>query len=225
MAKSMNISGARVTATFVIAGSLSITPLLSQMTGSRAILLAMGMNVKKMMQYEWKQRVTVIHRGKPAEPMISQVRFDSTGQMQRTVISAPQQKEMGGIRGKIAAGVKENVKGIMELAGRYNKPQQMMEAIKKADISQGSGTTRLVASNLIQPTDSMTMLINPATHLANHVDIRTTYEGSPMTIAQDYSPVPDGPNVMRNMKVSVPQKQIDVNVESYDFVRQSASNF
>jgi len=218
----MTISRKRVASLVVIAGSLAVTPLLSEMTSSRTILLAMGMNVKKMMHYEWKQRVTVIHRGKPSEPMVDQIRFDSAGQMQRTVISAPQQKEMGGIRGKIAAGVKENVKGIMELAGRYNKPQQMMEAIKKADISQGPGTTRLVASNLIQPTDSMTMLVNPATHLANHVDIRTTYEGSPMTVAQDYSPVPDGPNVMRTMKVSVPQKQIDVNVESYDFVRQTA---
>ena len=32
----------------------------------------------------------------------------------------------------------------------------------------------------------MTMLLDPATHHARHIDIRTTYDGSPMTIAQDY---------------------------------------
>ena len=219
-------------ATFALSGKtiaallmISATPLVAEMAASRTILLAMGMNVKQMMQYEWKQRVTVVRRGTPSEPLIDQVRFDSSGQMQRTTLSAPQQKQMGGIRGRVAAGVKENVKDIMELAGSYNKPQQMIAAVKKAEISQGvgGGTTRLQASNLIQPADSMTMLVNSATHLASHVDIRTSYEGSPMTIAQDYGALPDGPNVMKSMRVSVPQKGLAVNVDSYDFVRQSAS--
>ena len=220
----MKTPGKRVASLLAVGAVISITPLLAEMANSRIILLAMGMNVKQMVQYEWKQRATVIRKGTPSEPMVDQVRFDSSGQMQRTTISAPQQKQMGGIRGRVAAGVKENVKDIMELAGSYNKPQQMMAAVKKAEISPGpSGMTRLQAGNLIQSTDSMTMLVNSATHLASHLDIRTTYEGGPMTIAQDYSPVPDGPNVMKNMRVSVPQKGLVVNVDSYDFVRQSAS--
>jgi hypothetical protein len=68
----------------------------------------------------------------------------------------------------------------------------------------------------------MTMLLNSTTHLATHLDITTDCDGGPMTIAQDYSPLPGGPNVMRNMKVSVPQKNIVVNVESYDYTHQSA---
>ncbi|MFZ0591018.1 MAG: hypothetical protein WAM39_11075 [Bryobacteraceae bacterium] len=133
---------------------------------------------------------------------------------------------MRGFRAKIAAGVKENVKDIMELASSYNKPQQMMEAVKKAQISPtpGGGPIRLQANALIKPTDAMTMLLNSTTHLATHLDITTDYDGGPMTIAQDYSPIPGGPNVMRNMKVSVPQKDIAVNVESYDYTHQSAQN-
>ncbi|HEX4169538.1 MAG TPA: hypothetical protein VHZ55_29090 [Bryobacteraceae bacterium] len=210
---------------FVIGASLSIAPLFAQMMGNRAILLAMGMNAKKVVQYEWKQRVTVIRKGNPSEPMIDQVRFDSTGQMQRTPISVPPQKQMSGIRGRVAANVKENVKGIMELAGAYNKPQQMMSAVQKAQVSRapGGGMTELRASSLIQPSDSMTMLLNSATHLASHIDIRTTYHGDPMTIAQDYSELPDGPNVMKSMRVSVPRKDLAVNVDSYDFARQSAA--
>jgi hypothetical protein len=69
----------------------------------------------------------------------------------------------------------------------------------------------------------MTMLVNGATKLAKHIDIRTDYEGDPMTIAQDYAPVPGGPNVMKSMKVSVPRKNLVVNVDSYDFVEQSAA--
>ncbi len=192
---------------------------------NRALLLAMAMNAKRVVQYEWKQRITVIRRGKPSEPIISQIRFDSSGQMQRTTVSAPPQKQMGGIRGRVAAGVKEDVKDIMQLAGQYNKPQQMVEAVKKSQISQGPGasTTRLQAGGLIKPTDSMTMLVDSTTHLATHVDITTDYEGGPMTIAQDYAPVPGGPNMMKSMKVSVPQKNLVVNVDSYDFTRQTAA--
>ncbi len=206
--------------------SISISQLFAQTPATTDNLLAaMATNAKRVVQYEWKQRVTVIRKGKPAEPIINQIRFDSSGQMQRTTISA-QQKQMGGIRGKIAAEVKEDVKDIMQLAGSYNKPEQMMEAVKKAQISQpaGAGTVRLQASALIKPTDSMTMLVSSGSHLATHVDIRTDYEGGPMTIAQDYSPIPDGPNIMKTMKVSVPRKEIVVNVDSYEFTRQSASS-
>jgi hypothetical protein len=192
---------------------------------SRKLLLPMAVNAKRMMHYEWKQRITVVRKGQPSQPVINQVRFDSTGQMQRTTLSAPEQKQMRGLRGRVAAGVKEDVKQIMELAGSYNKPQQMMEAVKKAQISQApdGDTIRVQANNLIKPSDSMTMLVNAATHLAKHIDISTDYEGDPMTIAQDYAPVPGGPNVMKSMKVSVPRKNLVVNVDSYDFVEQSAA--
>ena len=220
----MNKASKKVVSVAVLAASIFLAPVIAEVDASRAILLAMAMNVKQMVQYEWKQRITVTRKGNPTEPIIDQIRFDSTGQMQRTTISAPGQKQLGGIRGRVTANVKENVKGIMELTGRYNKPQQMAAAVKKAQLSQipGTDTTQLEAANLLQPADSMTMVVNSRTHLAKHVDIRTEYEGSPMTIAQDYSPLPDGPNVMKSMKVGVPAKGLAVKIDSYDFSRQSA---
>ncbi len=203
-----------------------LLPIFGQMrpAGGRALLLAMAANAKRVVQYDWKQRITVVRKGNPSQPIIDQVHFDSTGQMQRTTISAPEQKDMKGIRGRIAAGVKQDVKGIMQLAGQYNKPQQMVEAVKKAQISQspGAGTIRLEASDLIQPADAMTMLVNSTTHLATHVDIKTEYEGGPMTIAQDYGPIPNGPNMMKTMRVSAPAKGLVITVESYDYTQQAA---
>ncbi|MFL6352006.1 MAG: hypothetical protein ACJ74Z_09175 [Bryobacteraceae bacterium] len=211
-------------ALYLIGSAVWMSTVLAQSSvDTRKMLIPMAANAKQMMRYEWKQRITVIRKGQPSEPVINQVRFDSNGQMQRTTISAPEQNQMHGLRGRVAAGVKEDVKQIMELAGSYNKPQQMVDAIKKAQISAAPGGTIRVQSNgLIKPTDSMTMLANPTTHLAKHIDINTDYDGDPMTIAQDYSPVPGGPNVMKSMKVSVPGKNLVVKVDSYDFVQQSA---
>jgi hypothetical protein len=204
--------------------SISTIPLFAQTSGmSSTLLLAMGANAKRVVQYEWKQRITVIRKGKPSQPVIDQVSFDSAGQMQRTTISAPE-PETGGIRGRIAAGVKQDVKEVMHLAARYNKPQQMIEAVEKGRISQSpnASTIRLEANDLIKPGDALTMLINSKTHLATHVDIKTDYDGGPMTISQDYGQLPNGPNVMKSMKVSVPKKDIVVNAESYDYIQQTA---
>jgi hypothetical protein len=212
---------------FVVLGvAVPVTTLLAEPPATtRTLLVAMAMNAKQVMQYEWKQRITVVRRGKPSEPVIDQIRFDSNGQMQRTTISAPEQKQMGGIRGRIAAGVKEDVKNIMRLAGQYNRPQQMADAVKKAQIAPAPGgkALRLQASEIIKPADSMTMFVNSMTHLPTHVDINTSYEGGPMTIAQDYMSTPNGPNMMKSMKVSVPHKNLLVNVDSYDYMRQSTS--
>jgi hypothetical protein len=182
----------------------------------------MAANTKRMTEYQWKQRITVTRKGKPAQPIIDQISFEPGGGMQRTTISAPQ--EMGGIRGRIAEGVRQNVKEIMELVGRYNKPQQMVTAISGAQMTKnsGDGTIRLQSNGLIQPSDSMTMIVDGTTHLAKHVQIATNYDGSPMSVSQDYGPIPGGPNVMKVIKVSVPQKELLIDVASYDFVQQAA---
>jgi hypothetical protein len=195
---------------------------LAQAPGSRMILLAMARNVKELTSYEWKQKVTVYRKGNPSEPMIEQVRFEG-GQMQRTTISAPPEKKMGGIRGKIAENVKDNVKEIMQVAASYNKPQQMIEAVQKAQITPGAGgPTRLDTRDVVKPGDHMTILIDPQTHLTKHIDINSSYQGGPITIAEDYGPIPGGPNAMRTMRVTAPSKELAINVDSYDYVRQSA---
>jgi hypothetical protein len=218
MKRSSKVAGA-----LLVFGSLAfLLPVIGgqTQTAARGLLLAMAANAKRVVQYDWKQRITVIRKGRPSEPVIDQVHFDSSGKMQRSTISAPEQK--GGIRGRIAAGVKEDVKGIMELVGQYNKPQQMVEAVQKAQTSPSStpGTLRLQASGLIQPTDAMTMLVDSTTHLARHVDIKTDYQGGPLTVAQDYGPIPNGPNMMKTMRVSAPSKDLVITVDSYDFMQQ-----
>jgi hypothetical protein len=221
----MNYWRVRVLSIAVLATATCMGDLLAQMApASGRLLAAMAMNAKQMKEYEWKQRVTVFRKGKPTEPIIDQVRFDSSGKMERTTISAPAEQPSGGIRGRIAANTKSEVKGIMELVGQYNKPQQIVDTVRKGTISESGSEIRVEANSLIQPTDSLTMLVDPTTHHARHIDIRTAYDGSPMTIAQDYSPIPEGPNMMKTMKVSVPQKGLAINIDSYDFVRQTAGN-
>lgn len=201
--------------------ALSI-PLLAQVSGTNGkVLLAMAENAKKVMQYEWKQSITVTRKGKPATPVIDQVSFDSSGKMQRSTLSAAP-KQMSGLRGKIEANVKTTVKEMMELAASYNKPQQIAAFVKQAQSTRNSGgsATQLAARNVVKNGDSMTMLLDPVTHLATQVNINTDCDGGPMTVAESYSPIPGGPNMMRTMKVSAARKDLAVDVSSYDFAQQ-----
>lgn len=187
------------------------------------VLAAMARNARSIVQYSWKQRITVIRKGSPTEPVIDQIRFDSTGQMERTTISGPDPSQMHGLRGKIAAGVRENVQQILALVARYNKPQQMAATIRKAQQSEASGSIQFKASGVLESGDSMTILVDAATQLAKHVDISTTYDGGPVTVAQDYAAIPNGPNAMQIMKVSAPPKDLAITVESYDYAHQTAT--
>ena len=180
--------------------------------------MAMGANGKQMVSYRWKQKVTVVRKGNPLDPMIEEFGFDATGQLQRMTLVKPQEKRMGPIRARKAAEVKESVQEVMQLARQYSSPQQLIQAIQKGEIWEGQGRLRVQARALILPLDEMMMTVNSGTFLATRIDFKTQYEGSPVAIAVDYDNLPNGPSIMTRMTVQIPKEDILVNVESFDFV-------
>jgi hypothetical protein len=91
----MNHSRQSITSLLACGVLISTASLVAQTpVTSNAILLAMATNTKQLLQYEWKQRITVVRKGNPTQPVIDQIRFGADGQMQRTTISAPEQKEI-----------------------------------------------------------------------------------------------------------------------------------
>jgi hypothetical protein len=201
----------------VIAGSL-----LAQSQKTQALLMAMSANTKQMAPYQWKQKITVIRKGAPLEPMIEELRFDASGQLQRTTLVKPEEKKMGPLRARKAAEVKDSVQEVMGLARSYAHPRQLGQAIQKGDIWEGPGNLRVQARSLILPADEMTMVVNAKTYLATRVDFKTEHNGGPVAIAIDYEQLPNGPSMMGRMTVQIPKEDIIVNVESYGFVRLAA---
>ncbi len=65
----------------------------------------------------------------------------------------------------------------------------------------------------------MTLAINPTNFLTTRVDVKTRHEGDPVHVVISYEQLPTGPNMMRRMTVQMPEEDIVVNVESFDFVR------
>jgi hypothetical protein len=206
-----------------------IAPLLAgalfgQASTKQALLMALGANGKQMAAFQWKQKITVIRKGKALDPMIEELRFDATGQLQRMTIAKPEEKRMGPLRARKAADTKESIQEVMQLARRYASPQQLSQAIQKGDVWEGEGRLRVEARAVLLPVDQMTMAVNASTYLATRIDFKTQYEGSPVAIAINYEQFPNGPSMMTRMTVQIPNEDITVNVESFDFVRLAGPN-
>jgi hypothetical protein len=183
------------------------------------LLMAFGANGKQMVSYQWKQSTTVIRKGNPAAVQIEEVRFDAAGQPQRITLARPGEKRMGPLMARKAAAIKDDVQDVMRLAGRYANPQELAAAIRKGEIWEGQGVLRVHAQSVLLPGDEMNMTVNGATYLPVHVEFNTRYEGGPVAIAIDYQQLSNGPSLMARMIVRIPQDDIVVNVDSYDFVR------
>ena len=202
---------------------LTAGPLAAQQPASQALLMAMSANGKQMMSYRWKQKITVIRRGNPSEPMIEEVRLDASGQPHRITLARPEEKRMGPLRARKAAEIKESIQEVMQLAGRYAAPPQIAGAIRKGEVWEGPGRLRVQSRAVVLPMDDMTILVNSASYLATRIDINTQHDGAPVTIAIDYEQAPGGPSMMSRMTVRIPKDGIVVDVESFDFVRLAGS--
>ena len=114
-----------------------------QASTKQALLMGMGANGKQMASFQWKQKTTVVRKGKPLDPMLEELRFDATGQLQRMTIVKPEEKRMGPLRARKAAETKESVQEVMQLARRYASPQQLSQAIQKGEVWEGQGRLRV----------------------------------------------------------------------------------
>lgn len=202
---------------------LLASTLLAQTPAKQAILMAMGANGKQVVAYQWKQKITVIRKGTPLEPVIEEIRFDATGQPRRMTLVQPREEKMGPLRAKKKAEVKETIQEVMQLARVYASPQKLKEAIQKGEVWDGPNTLRVQARALIHPMDDVTLTISKSSFLATRLDCKTQHEGDPIAISIDYDQLPNGPSIMARMTVQLPNDSIVVNVTSFDFQRLVAA--
>jgi hypothetical protein len=135
-------------------------------THAQNALMAMSANGKQMMPFQWKQRIVVMRKGTPSATMIEELRFDATGQLQKTALSRPEEKRMGPLRARKVAEVKDTIQEVMQLAGRYASPQQLSQAIQKGEIWEGHGALRVQSRS--DPADGRDDNTRQRGHLSGH---------------------------------------------------------
>jgi hypothetical protein len=192
-------------------------------------------NAQALRQYSWKSRTEIKLKGESKNVKLEQVRYDLNGKLQKTPIGGPPPQAaapaQGGRGGRLKKKVIENKKeefgemmqGLGQLVASYGQlpPEKLQAFAANATKGRGEGamqgTAQIQGVNVLQPGDSMTLWIDPASQMMRRVEIKTIYDKKPATLVAEYRSVPNGPTYMARAVLSYPEKNVELTVDNYDY--------
>ena len=187
-------------------------------------------NAALMRQYSWTSRTEVIDQGQVKDLRIDTVNYGPDGQLQRSTMndqSAP--LPMGFLRRRIAEIERQKVEqylgGLRGLLEQYTLPtagnvQDFMNRAK-ATGPDASGLFEMTGQNVISPGDTFTLFVDPATRHPRKVQVSTTFQGDPVSLTATFKTLPTGLNHVAYAEVTVPAKQLSVQVQNFDYNRSN----
>jgi hypothetical protein len=181
--------------------------------------------------YEWKSRMEVQKDGETKKVQLSQMHYDSAGNVQKTVISSTPEPDMPkfGIRrlvGKKKLGdFKEKLEELGALAQSYSQlsPDTMQRFMTNATITPEMTAQhkliRIEGRSVLQPNDVMTIFIDAGSRKQRRVEIQTSLDGKPVQIISAFQDLPQGPTYMGRSEVSYEGNSLVIITENFDYAR------
>ncbi len=189
------------------------------------IKAASAKNKQALMSYNWTEQVTISLKGEVKKVQHYQVRLGPDGKPQKTSLDPPADAAPSGGRLKqhIVAKKKEEYTDYAEsmkaLAQQYVPPDGalLQQAYVQGNITLGTApgnpdTVQLVVHNYLKPQDSMTLIFDKVQKALLAVQI-ASYMDDPkdaMTLAVQFSPLPDGTNHVASVVMNGVSKQLNI---------------
>jgi len=219
------------TASVTITGLLCAGSAMVMAQGSADIGQRMSQNVQMLRNYSWKMRTELKMGGESKVTSLFQIRFDVSGQMQKTLISAPPEpKKARGIKGKKIKQKQEEMKALVEALSKtamayiLPKPDQFQRFLQTANTWQGQGGTggsmRVEGKSFAKPGDHVNLYVNSTTKDFQKMSETTDLEGNPVQIQADYRSMQNGPTYLAKMTLDYPEAGVQLIVENFDYMRQ-----
>ena len=182
-------------------------------------------NAELMQKYAWKMRVQLTYKGEDKPAQLYQMNYVN-GQLQKTLLSAPP-AETGrkhGIKHRIKEKKIDEFKDwaaqLTDLVKRYMAPTPgtMMDFYSSATFSPvPSGNVRATDIGFIQPGDTATYWIDPATKQPVNYAFVTSLQGDPVNCTVQFGQVPGGPQYASTIKISVPAKEVVATITNFNY--------
>ncbi|HEX6829882.1 MAG TPA: hypothetical protein VF104_12995 [Burkholderiales bacterium] len=200
-------------------------------TANRAVQIAQARehNAALMHQYNWNSRTELVVQGQVKDTRIEQVSYGPNGQLQRTTLNDQSSRmPIGFLRRAIAESEKEKMHefltGLRGVLEQYTLPTtgKILDFMMSASPSlpDAQGLIKLSGNNVVQPGDNLSMWINPWTKHLQHIQVNTTYQGDAAQLTATFATVPvSGLNYTSFAEVTVPAKQLSVQVQNYNYAR------
>lgn len=192
---------------------------------------AQQQNAQALRQYTWKSRTEIQKGGETKNAQVNLMRYGADGRLEKMLVSSTPQQNLPtrGIRGLIAQKRKEDfletVDSLGAIAKSYGElpPQQIERFMAAATVTPemvgGQKLFRVSGSNVLQPSDSMTLWVDAVTRRLRKVEVQTTLEKKPVRVVSDFQDLPAGPTFMARSVVDYPSKELTLITENFDYER------
>jgi hypothetical protein len=182
---------------------------------------AVAQNKQKLQQYQWIETTQLDLKGDAKPPSQDSCRYDSSGQIQKTPISAPPPPPSGGrmkkrIIEKKTDEIKEYMGEVKALLSMYVPPdaQKMQQAYQagKFSLNPVGDAMNLVFRDYAQSGDQMTLAFDPAKLAVTSLSINT-YMGEAkdvVTLNVQMAMLPDGTNYQQQTVLDATAKKLVV---------------
>ncbi len=185
-------------------------------------------NAALMHHYTWNSRTEIIEQGQVKDTHLELVHYDPFGQLQRSTLndqSAPLPR--GFLRRAIAEDKKKEMEqyltGLRSLLDQYTLPTAgkvldfMMSARPMGP--DASGLFSMAGNNVVLPGDSLTIWVNAATRHVARMQVNSSFQGDPVQLNATFSTLPSGLNYVAYAEATVPNKQLSVQVQNFNYTR------
>jgi hypothetical protein len=196
------------------------------------IMEARKANAALMRQYTWQSRTELIDKGEIRDVRIDQVTYGPDGSLQRILLnnqgaSLPR----GFLRRSIAENKKQQMEeyltGLRGLLDQYTLPTagKVLDFMTQAATvgPDASGLIMMTGSSIVLPGDNLTIWTDAATRQTRKVQVRTFFQGDPVELTATFQTLPGGPTYVAFAEVTVPAKQLAVQVQNFNYVRTASA--
>ncbi len=185
-------------------------------------------NAALMHHYTWTSRTEIIDQGQVKDTRIELVNYTPDGMLQRSLLndqSAP--LPLGFLRKAIAESERQKMEqyltGLRGLLDQYTLPTTgkildfMMSA--KPMGPDAAGLFSITGSNVVLPGDSLTIWVNGWTRHVARIQVNSGFQGDPVQLTATFNTLPSGLNYMAYAEATVPNKQLSVQVQNFNYTR------
>jgi hypothetical protein len=195
-----------------------------------AVKQSLAQNKQALAQYTWQEKQSTAVKGDVKSEKLFQVRLGPDGKPQKTeTMGTPQSSGGRGLKGHIKEKKQEEFKEygqqIGALAQQYAAPdpQRLQQAFQQGNVMLGSGgapgEVKMVIKNYVKPNDQVTLIFNQQAKAIQSMQIQS-YLSDPkdaVTIAAQYSQLPDGTNHVSTMQINGVSKELTITSQNSNY--------
>jgi len=184
---------------------------------------SLAKNQEALRSYTWQETTEISLKGDVKSKTQNACSYGADGKVVKTLVSAPPEKKDAprGLKGKIVENKVEDVKEYMESSAKLikmyvppdpAKMQASMQAGKGSLTQPSAGRAVLAFGDYALPGDKLTLTFDTTGNKIVSVEVNTYLDkpSDTVTLAANFTSLPEGPNYLSNSLLDVKAKKVQV---------------